>query len=164
MPSRRHHAGRGQQPLPAKTARKANQLCSQVERTLNYVLSGECDDDVLRDLVVDSVIPAPDDKHLLVTLAPLPASGDLDATVVLAHLARARDLLRREVAASITRKRVPELSFRFNPSLSAPPVPLDRDSRSVSRDATAAAALEDAPNFDDEEDFDDAEDDRDESE
>ena len=32
--------------------RKTLQLCKQVERTLSLVLTGECSDDVLRDLLV----------------------------------------------------------------------------------------------------------------
>src|SRR5437660_11636997 len=44
---------------PRRTNRKALQLCRQVERTLGFVLAGECGDDLLRELCVVSVVPAP---------------------------------------------------------------------------------------------------------
>src|SRR6185369_5128262 len=44
--------------------RKALQLCRQVEHALSMALEG----DVLRDLTVQSVMPAPDSTRLLVTL------------------------------------------------------------------------------------------------
>ena len=48
--------------------RKALQLCRQVERTLGLVLSGELNDDRVRDLMILSVTPAPRGNHMLVTL------------------------------------------------------------------------------------------------
>src|SRR5207302_1030388 len=44
--------------------RKALQLCAQIAHTLGSVLSGECGDDRLRDLLVESVEPAPDSTRL----------------------------------------------------------------------------------------------------
>jgi ribosome-binding factor A len=97
--------------------RKALQLCGQVERTLASVLAGECGDDVLRDLVVESVVPAPNASRVLVTVYLAPHAPVLDAHQVYEHLERARGRLRREVAAAITRRRVPDLLFRVvNPS------------------------------------------------
>src|SRR5437763_13348583 len=49
--------------------RKLLQLCGQVERTLNGALADSADE-VLRDLVVVAVTPAPNSTRLLVTLAP----------------------------------------------------------------------------------------------
>jgi ribosome-binding factor A len=96
-------AGRG--------GRKTRQLCRQVERTLNYVLAGECDDDLLRDFTVIAVEPAPDAARLLVTVSPnLP--GAYQIAEVLEHLQAASPMLRSLVAASIHRKRAPELTFR----------------------------------------------------
>ena len=91
--------------------RKTRQLCRQVERTLNYVLAGECDDDLLRDFTVIAVEPAPDTARLLVTVSPnLP--GTYQLAEVLKHLQAACPMLRSLVAASIHRKRAPELTFR----------------------------------------------------
>jgi ribosome-binding factor A len=93
--------------------RKALQLCSEVARTLNSVLAGECGDDLLRELAVESVVPAPNSSRLVVTLYLLETANTVDPDQVLAHLERAYGLLRSEVAAAINRKHVPELTFRI---------------------------------------------------
>jgi ribosome-binding factor A len=91
--------------------RKALQLAAQVERTLVQVFGGECADEVLCDLRVESVAPAPDSAHLLVVLSP---GGDSPALeIILEHLARANGRLRSEVAAAIHRKKAPELHFQI---------------------------------------------------
>jgi ribosome-binding factor A len=93
-----------------KGGRKTQQLCDQVAKALGYAFAGVCNDDVLRDLGVVSVQPAPDEARLLVTVAPtLP--GPCDRTEVAAHLHQALGKLRSEVAAAIHRKKVPELAF-----------------------------------------------------
>jgi ribosome-binding factor A len=91
--------------------RKALQLCREVERTLSAVLAGECGDDLLRDLVVLSVVPAPNAGRLLVTLA-LPASAGVTVEEALRRLLRAAGRLRNEVAAAVHRRKAPELVFR----------------------------------------------------
>ncbi len=92
--------------------RKALQLCRQVQKALSYAL-GDCDDDLLAGLYVESVEPAPNEKHLMVTVSPLDA--DISPEDVLVHLHHALGKLRSDVAASINRRRVPELSFRCIP-------------------------------------------------
>jgi ribosome-binding factor A len=92
------------------TNRKALQLCRQVERTLSVLLTGACGDEVLRDLLVQSVIPAPDSSRLLVTLSRTRPDA-VSADDVLAHLKHAHGLLRNEVAAAIHRRKTPELTF-----------------------------------------------------
>jgi hypothetical protein len=98
--------------------RKALQLCGQVARTLAGVF-GECGDPVLRDLLVESVVPAPNSSRLLVTVS-LPsqvlgmteeASADRVRRVN-EHLERAHGLLRAEAATAIHRRRTPDLLFR----------------------------------------------------
>lgn len=98
-----------------KTGRKALQLCSQVADTLSLVLSGECGDEVLQNLLVAEVTPAPDASQLLVILAPAPGSQPLQAEEVMAAVRAASGLLRTEVAAAISRKRAPRLTFQFLP-------------------------------------------------
>jgi ribosome-binding factor A len=92
--------------------RKALQLCGQVARTLNYVLGGECADELLRSVLVESVQPAPDSSRLLVTVCPAASAATTDPAAVLDHLHRAAGRLRAEVACAIHRKRAPELTFR----------------------------------------------------
>jgi ribosome-binding factor A len=88
------------------TNRKTLQLCRQVERALSVALEGE----ILRDLTVQSVAPAPDSSRLLVTFVhhgpePIELADVLDA--LHGHYAQ----LRGAVAASIHRKKTPELTF-----------------------------------------------------
>jgi len=102
---RRQRRGRG-------GGRKALQLCRQVQKALLYALS-ETEDDRLHELYVESVVPAPNDKRLMVTVSPM--TDDLDPADTLLRLDQAAPFLRGEVAAAITRKRVPELIFQFQP-------------------------------------------------
>ena len=92
--------------------RKDWQVCRQVFETLNYVLSGDSHDDVLRSLLVCEVVPAPDATRLLVTVQPLDVDGGTDLAVILQRLQQATGRLRAEVARSISRRKVPELVFR----------------------------------------------------
>lgn len=93
--------------------RKTQQLCGQVGDALNYAFAAVANDDVLRDLCVVAVQPAPDESRLLVTVGPLLA-GSCDVQQVMDHLQRAGGRLRSEVASAIHRKRVPQLIFRLS--------------------------------------------------
>jgi ribosome-binding factor A len=88
------------------TNRKALQLCKQIEHALSAALEGE----VLRDLTVQSVLPAPDSSRLLVTFAHRGAEAIASADVLVA-LEEARAKLRGAVATAIHRKKTPELAF-----------------------------------------------------
>jgi ribosome-binding factor A len=86
--------------------RKALQLCRQVERALSVALEGE----ILRDLAVQSVIPAPDSSRLLVVFIHHgPESISPGEVLTALHSAYAK--LRGAVAAAIHRKKTPELAF-----------------------------------------------------
>jgi ribosome-binding factor A len=97
------------QPQQRRPDRKTLQLCAQIQRTLDYVLSGEMDDDVLRGLMVQQVRPAPDATRLLVTVMPL--DDDVSAETILHKLAISSGRLRTEIARSINRRKTPQLSF-----------------------------------------------------
>jgi ribosome-binding factor A len=86
--------------------------------TLGLVLSGECDDDLLRSLHVVAVTPAPDASQLLVIVAPVLSGEKLEPAQVLGRLAACAGRLRSEVAAAISRRRTPRLAFQF---VSGPP-------------------------------------------
>jgi len=92
--------------------RKLRQLCSQVAETLSYVLPGPDGDEWLSRLQVFSVAPAPHAGRLLVTVGPLP-SESLNPGLTLDALERASGRLRTEIAATITRRRAPLLTFRI---------------------------------------------------
>lgn len=93
-----------------KTDRKARQLCAQVADTLSLVLAGECEDELLHNLHVLSVEPAPDASRLAVTVRA-DVIGGVDPRLVRDRLSDVAGRLRTEVASAITRKRAPKLVF-----------------------------------------------------
>jgi ribosome-binding factor A len=95
-----------------KSNRKDLQLAKQVFRAIDAVLRGELTDPVLQDLEVVSVQPAPDATHFLVILRPTKLDDRVSVSSVLERLERVHRFLRHQVAAAITRKRAPELSFQ----------------------------------------------------
>ncbi len=94
-----------------KSHRKDLQLAKQVFRAIDAGLRGELTDPVLQELEVVSVRPAPDATHFLVILRSAARGGGLPVSTVLERLDRVHRFLRHQVAAAITRKRAPELSF-----------------------------------------------------
>lgn len=91
-----------------KTDRKTRQLCKQVERTLQLALSALPQADALAGVSVWEVIPAPNAGRLRVAISVPQASRKAEVTAILeVHAGR----LRAEVAAAITRRRAPELTF-----------------------------------------------------
>ena len=103
--------GSGRGGRKSRGEQKALQLCRQAQRALGMALAGECDDDVLRSVYVEAVVPAPDATQLLVRLVIPAAARDVRADEVYARLQRVHGVLRRAVAEAITRKRAPELAF-----------------------------------------------------
>jgi ribosome-binding factor A len=88
--------------------RKTLQLCEQVKRAVHEILA-DCADDVVRNLMVVSVVPAPNTGRLKIAVAvPLTADATDRATVE-THLQRASGFIRTQVAAAISRRNVPEL-------------------------------------------------------
>ncbi|MDB5310572.1 MAG: ribosome-binding factor [Gemmataceae bacterium] len=94
---------------PKAAGRKALQLCGQVKDALHSVLAA-CGDEVLRDLAVVGVEPAPHSGRLRVRVA-VPGDGDLTRADAEGHLRRAAGMLRAAVAAAISRRHAPELVF-----------------------------------------------------
>jgi ribosome-binding factor A len=94
---------------------KTRQLCAQVARAVALRLT--CfDDPRLSELEVVTVRPSPDSSRLAVCLRPPHPDGDRDATEDL--LTRVRGELRADVAASIHRRRTPELVFELHTAAS----------------------------------------------
>lgn len=94
-----------------KINRKTLQLCGEVSRTLHQVLAWELGDELLSQVRVESVLPAPDSSRLLVMVS-LPATGATDPGQVLRRLHEVTGRLRAEIAAAVKRRRVPELAFQ----------------------------------------------------
>lgn len=94
-----------------KPDRKAQQLCRQVAETIDQILAGELGDAALNGLRVASAIPAPDASRMLVTLVATSDDGSFDRAAIEQKLAAVTGLLRSAVAAAITRRKAPNLSF-----------------------------------------------------
>jgi ribosome-binding factor A len=90
------------------------QLCRQVQKALMLALGGECMDEVLRNVYVESVEPMSSASQLLVRVA-IPSGTNSPSLEVLARLNERAPRLRAIVAQSICRKRAPSLSFTAVP-------------------------------------------------
>ena len=104
------------EPFNKKIDHKTRQLCRQAQRALTLALAGECGDDVLRDLYVESVEPMGSAAQLLVRVV---ASRQVELPIVeiLARLNAQSPRLRAIVAQSICRKKAPNLSFIVAPPM-----------------------------------------------
>lgn len=94
--------------------RKTMQLCKHVERELNQVLSGECDDDVLRELMVVDVQPLDGAAQLMVIVQPYDLSKPPDRFLILKKLNAVKGKLRFAIGETISRRKVPDLVFRIS--------------------------------------------------
>jgi len=95
--------------IPHYIPRKDQQLCSQVRESLYWILGSEVGDETLALYQVVDVEPLPDSSRLLVTLTIPPDEKLVDAY---ARLQGASKAIRGEVAASIHRRKAPELIFQ----------------------------------------------------
>jgi ribosome-binding factor A len=93
-----------------KTDHRAIMFCRQVQRSLAMALAGEVGDEMLQQLTVESVKPAPTCNHLLVSLG-VPNGLHVPMSELLERIERITPIFRRAIAADCSRKRVPELSF-----------------------------------------------------
>lgn len=93
--------------------RKDLQLCRQVFEALTWALA-DVDDPIVDELILASVVPAPSASRVQVTLVP--SRDDIDPDVALERVREHAEELREEVAAEVTRRRVPELVFRIGRS------------------------------------------------
>jgi ribosome-binding factor A len=92
--------------------RKARQLCRQVAETIDWVLTGDVPDDLLRSLRVATVEPAPNSSWLLVTVVTDLSPDEAEPQLILERLKAYSGRLRAEVAASINRRKAPTLAFQ----------------------------------------------------
>jgi ribosome-binding factor A len=95
-----------------KPNRKALQLCSQASHAISHALASDRSE-VLRDLVVVAVVPAPVSSRLLVRLSLFGAGDQQALEDAAAALAEAKPRLRRQVAEAVTRRRAPDLAFEL---------------------------------------------------
>jgi ribosome-binding factor A len=101
-------------PGDNRRGHKDLQLCRQVHDALALALA-DIDDPLLDELVLESVTPAPNASRVQVTFVP--ARPDLDVEAALERLHAHVGELRSEVAAEVSRRRVPELAFQIVPRM-----------------------------------------------
>ena len=99
---------------------KTLQLCAQVRDALCLALAGECHDDLLREVYIDTVEPAPTSSRLLVRLI-VPTRARVDFAQLYERLSIVKPFLRTIVAKEISRKRTPDLSFLAIPESEVQP-------------------------------------------
>jgi ribosome-binding factor A len=107
-------------PGEGRRGHKDLQLCKQVEEALTLALA-EMEDPLLDQVVIESVVPAPNASRVEVRCIPVGSAVDLPA--VLERLNEVSGELRSEVAADVSRRRVPELVFTIVPRF--PSIPPD---------------------------------------
>lgn len=93
--------------------RKSQQLCQQVWHVLDALLTGEARDADLQGLSVVSVVPAPHVGRMLVTVQSWAEDALSRWSEIDEKLRRATPWLRSELAASVSRRRIPELVFQL---------------------------------------------------
>ena len=93
--------------------RKTGQLCTQVQRSLSFLLETECCDECLQGLYVETVLPNPNAACLLVVLRPWQLEQPCDLTLVLRRLAELKGYWRTEICKAINRKKTPNLVFHI---------------------------------------------------
>jgi ribosome-binding factor A len=111
-------------PLARKENYKAKRLSRQAAEALDLMLAGESGDDLLADLRVVSVVPAPDSSRLLVKVYADVPPPEFDAAQIEARLTACKGRLRAVVAAAITRRRAPDLAFNV-----IGPMPVEEDTQ-----------------------------------
>jgi len=89
-----------------------NGFVSKLLTFSQFFFSGACRDERLGMLGIKSVEPAPDTSCLRVTVFPLYNASQADPEEIMLLLKSAKNFLRKEVAAEISRRRVPDLTFR----------------------------------------------------
>ena len=99
------------QDTRGRRGHKDLQLCRQVFDALSYAFA-EIDDPIIDELVLESVTPAPSAARVQVNLI---SQDDVDREQALERLHAVAGELREEVAAEVSRRRVPELVFRIVP-------------------------------------------------
>lgn len=92
--------------------RKTAQLCKQVARAIESALAA-CADARLHGLEVVRVEPAPNSGRLCIVVRDSAGVEGRARSALDAILAAAAGYLRFEIALAITRKRVPEITFKI---------------------------------------------------
>jgi ribosome-binding factor A len=99
-------------------SRRTERVGSQLLAELARLLREEVTDPRIRLVTLTRIDVAPDLTHAIVFFSAVSVDGEGDLDAVEAGLASAAPFLRRRAAAVLPLKRMPELRFRYDPSLS----------------------------------------------
>jgi len=99
-------------------SRRTERVGSQLLAELARLLREDVTDPRIRLVTLTRVDVAPDLTNAIVFYSVLSADGEGDLASVDAGLASAAPFLRRRAAGALPYKRMPELRFRYDPSLS----------------------------------------------
>lgn len=100
---------RRQSSQSQRESRKTLQLCKQVAHALCLA---DAEGSALREVEIVEVVPAPDSGRLAV-LVRFDRGAAVSPETIMTRLNLAVGACRAQIAAAITRKRVPDLVFRF---------------------------------------------------
>jgi ribosome-binding factor A len=98
-------------------SRRTERVASELRALLARLLREEVSDPRVGLVTLTRVDVAPDFSHALVFWSALGARGAADPEACEAGLASAAPFLRRRAARELATRRMPELRFRYDPSL-----------------------------------------------
>jgi ribosome-binding factor A len=99
-------------------SRRTERVGSELLAELARLLREEVTDPRIRLVTLTRIDVAPDLTHAIVFYSALSVRGDADLEGIDAGLVSAAPFLRRRAAGALPFKRMPELRFRYDPSLS----------------------------------------------
>lgn len=100
--------------MSRRTVRIGSQLMEEIARLLREDVT----DPRIRLVTLTRIDVSPDLRNAIVFYSALTKDGDADVESIDAGLASAAPFLRRRAARVLPMKRMPELRFRYDPSLS----------------------------------------------
>ena len=98
-------------------SRRTERISEQIQSDLASVLREQASDPRIGLVTITRVDVAPDLSHALVFWSALASDDDDEIARIEAGLESAAPFLRRQLARTSTLRRMPELRFRFDPSL-----------------------------------------------
>ena len=99
-------------------SRRTDRIGSQLMEELARILRAEVTDPRIRLVPLTRIDVSPDLRNALVYYSALSGDGEEELASLDAGLASAAPFLRRRAARVMPMKRMPELRFRYDPSLS----------------------------------------------
>lgn len=99
-------------------SRRTDRIGSQLMEELARILRAEVTDPRIRLVTLTRIDVSPDLRNALVYYSALSGDGEEELASLDAGLASAAPFLRRRAARVMPMKRMPELRFRYDPSLS----------------------------------------------